>query len=76
MAAELISFGTGLNWIKTLWGTLGKIRGKRTKEILEIGDAVLCNPLDIAEYYVEPECQDSNPADRFSDCQRTDHEEN
>ncbi len=63
MAAELIPFGTGFNWIKTLWGSLSKIREKRKKEILEIGDAVLCKPLEIAEYYVEPECQDTNPAD-------------
>jgi len=63
MAAELIPFKVGFDWIKTLWGSLSKIREKRKKEILEIGDAVMCNPLEIAEYYVEPECQDTNPAD-------------
>jgi hypothetical protein len=63
MAAELISFGAGLDWIKKLWGILGKRREKYKKELEEINNTVLNDPLDIARYYIEPECQDTNPAD-------------
>jgi len=63
MAAELISFGVGFDWIKKLWGMLEKRLEKYKKELEEINNTVLCDPLDIAQYYIEPECQDSNPAD-------------
>jgi len=63
MAAELISLSTGLDWIKKLWGILGKQQESYRKELEEINNTILNDPLDIAKYYIEPECQDSNPAD-------------
>ncbi|MDM8537085.1 SUMF1/EgtB/PvdO family nonheme iron enzyme [Desulfobacterales bacterium HSG17] len=67
MAAELISFGTGLDWVKKLWGVLGKSRVQYKKELEEINDIIFGNPLDIAEYYIEPDCQDINPADHHEE---------
>jgi formylglycine-generating enzyme required for sulfatase activity len=64
MAAELIAFGVGANWITKLYKKLKKIRKKRWEELNKINDELNVNPLELAEYYVEPECQEFNPADR------------
>ncbi len=65
MAIELISFGTGAKWVAGLWKRLGKIKGDYEKELEEINEIIYGNPLDIAKYYVEPNCQEMNPANRF-----------
>jgi len=63
MAAELISFGTGANWISQLWRQLKKIRKYRNEELEKINLIIFGDPVEIARYYVEPDCQDRNPAD-------------
>jgi hypothetical protein len=63
MAAELISFGTGAKWISQLWRELKKIRKYRNKELEKINLIIFGDPVEIARYYVEPDCQDRNPAD-------------
>ena len=63
MAAELISFGTVAKWISQLWRELKKIRKYRHEELEKINDIVFGDPVEIARYYVEPDCQDRNPAD-------------
>ncbi len=67
MAAELISFGAGADWIKKLWGILWQRRKTYKKELDEINDVMFGDPLDLARYYVEPDCQEFNPADRHEE---------
>ena len=61
---QLISFGMGVDWIKRLWGTLRKRRETYRTELEAINTIIFGDPMDIAEYYVEPDCQEMNPADR------------
>lgn len=67
MAGELISFGLGANWIAKLWSTLRSIQKKRKQELDEINRIMFGNPLELAKYYVEPRCQETNPADRHEE---------
>ena len=75
---EWFTFGKGVDWISKLWGKLWKIRNKYQKEIEEINNEILTDPLDIACYYIEPDCQKINPAGRTQRriirCQTTYHE--
>ncbi len=64
MVAELISFGIGANWISKFWSRLKNIRKSRSEELEKINLIIFGNPVEIARYYVEPDCQDRNPADR------------
>lgn len=67
MVTELIAFGftakQAPKWIKKLWSSLKKIREQRNKELEAINDEVLEDPELLARYYVEPDCQEFNPAD-------------
>ena len=67
MAAELISFGAGYNWISKLWTRLKSVGVKRQEELEEINTIIFGDPLEIARYYVEPDCQEMNPADRHEE---------
>ncbi|MCP4151367.1 MAG: pentapeptide repeat-containing protein [bacterium] len=64
---ELVSFGMGADWIVKLYKKLKSIRKKNVKALNEINDIMYSDPLELAKYYVEPGCQESNPADRRED---------
>ena len=64
MALELISFGTGAKWISQLWSRLKGGRKALAKELDDINLIIFGDPVETARYYVEPDCQDRNPADR------------
>ena len=64
MPIELISFGMGAKWISQLWGRLRGIRKSYTRELEEINTIIFGDPLEIAEYYIEPDCQERNPTDQ------------
>lgn len=49
-------------WIATLWQTLRKISGERARELTRLAD-LFGNVELLARYYVEPNCQNDNPAD-------------
>jgi hypothetical protein len=49
-------------WIPLLWGKLKKIRKERKEELNEINDIMFEKPMVLAKYYVEPDCQENNPA--------------
>lgn len=59
-AASTFTFAK--QYIPKLVGSLISIRGDRKKEIDQLGD-VFGNPEQLAAYYIEPECQQFNPAD-------------
>ena len=54
-------------WIPKLWGKLKQIRQDREKELDEINNIMFGDPVELAEYYVEPDCQEMNPADRHEE---------
>ncbi|UCH94727.1 MAG: pentapeptide repeat-containing protein [Candidatus Aminicenantes bacterium] len=64
---ELISFNLGINWIAQLYKKLKHNQKKRRKELDEINDIMYGDPLELAKYYVEPDCQEINPADRHEE---------
>ncbi len=64
---ELISFSLGVNWIAQLYKKLKRYQKKRTKDLNEINDIMYGDPLELAKYYVEPNCQETNPADRHEE---------
>ncbi len=67
MAAELAFFGIkaklAAKWVSALHKKLVKIQKKSQKELDEINDLMIGDPMELANYYVEPDCQDMNPAD-------------
>ncbi len=67
MPMELDAFATGVKWIPKLWRSLQPIRKNRLDELEKINNVVYGDPVEIAKYYVEPDCQDRNPADREED---------
>ncbi|MCX6583451.1 MAG: pentapeptide repeat-containing protein [Candidatus Aminicenantes bacterium] len=67
MAVELISFNLGLNWATQLYEKLQHIKKKHSKELNMINDIMFGDPLELAKYYVEPNCQETNPADRHEE---------
>ena len=54
-------------WIPKLWGKLKQIRKEREKELDEIDNIIFGDPVVLAKYYVEPDCQEMNPADRHEE---------
>ncbi len=62
MGTEIISFKMASDWINKLYGKLVQVRSKKTKLIDGVSD-LIGNPLELAEHYVEPDCQQFNPAD-------------
>ncbi len=53
-------------WINNLWDILIKKKTTHQKELEEINTITLGDPLEIARYYVEPDCQDVNPSDYYA----------
>ena len=62
MAGEFIPLNLGADWIAKLWSKLQSIKNYRREELETINN-VFGNPNDLAKYYIEPDCQDTNPAD-------------
>ncbi len=60
----MISFITGTDWIAKLWIRLKSIRKNRQLELEEMNTVIFGDPVEIAKYYVEPDCQERNTADR------------
>jgi formylglycine-generating enzyme required for sulfatase activity len=54
------------SWLGPLWKKLKAIRGEREQEIQRI-KSEFDDPYDLARFYVEPNCQQHNPADREED---------
>jgi hypothetical protein len=52
--------------VEKLFKLLTRLRDARRDEFARIGD-VFGDPLQLARFYVEPECQHHNPADRHKD---------
>ncbi len=68
MTEELISLNLGEKWIKALWRRLSSIRRDRESELNMINDEILfSDPLELAKVYIEPFCQEVNPADRHDE---------
>jgi len=57
------TFGKGVDWIGKLGGRLTRGRSKYHEELEKINTTMYEHPLQTARYYIEPECQDFNPAD-------------
>ncbi len=53
-------------WLKPLWEKLQKIRGARDQEIQQILKD-FDDPRQLARFYIEPDCQQINPANRHED---------
>ena len=54
------------SWLEPLWKKLQAVRGERDVELQRIKNEFV-NPLDLARYYIEPNCQHHNPADHRED---------
>lgn len=67
MPFELISYGTGDDWIGKLWSKFKSVRAKYQQELNEINNIMFVDPEEIARYYVEPNCQEINPADHHEE---------
>jgi formylglycine-generating enzyme required for sulfatase activity len=67
MPFELISFKTGGEWIGKLWSKFKSIKSKYEQEINEINNIMFVDPEELAKYYVEPNCQETNPADHHEE---------
>jgi formylglycine-generating enzyme required for sulfatase activity len=61
---EFFNFVSSQKWIPALLRKLRKIHKEREKELAEINNITFCDPIELAKYYVEPDCQDVNPANR------------
>ncbi len=55
---------TGSN---TLWNILSRRKAEYEKSLEKINRITYGNPLEIAQYYIEPDCQDVNPADHHTE---------
>ena len=68
MLNEIIPLNLSEKWISSLWKQLNAKRKKREAELEHINNSVLySDPLDLAKVYVEPSCQEVNPADRHDE---------
>ncbi len=67
MPGEIIAIKTGVDWALKLFGMLNRSRSRREKALDAINDILYEDPLDFVRYYVEPECQDRNPADQLDE---------
>ena len=62
-ADPLIKLELNPKWIPKLFNVLNRNYNKRQKELEEINTITYGDPLELARYYVEPDCQELNPAD-------------
>ncbi|MES9897707.1 MAG: hypothetical protein ABW148_01650 [Sedimenticola sp.] len=68
MNSDNINLNLGEKWISILWRRLSSIRKKRASVLNEINDSILySDPTELAKVYVEPFCQEVNPADRHDE---------
>lgn len=64
---EVLTFFNSVSsnkWIPSLWSRLNKSFEDRDKELDDISKIMIGDPVELAKYYVEPDCQEMNPADR------------
>ncbi len=54
-------------WISMLWGKLKQVRKEREQDLDEINRIMFGDPLELARYYIEPDCQEMNPANHRAD---------
>ncbi len=66
MPEPLITIPLAKDWIARLWQQWSTIRDSRHEELEEI-KSLFGNPELLAPYYVEPDCQWSNPADHHEE---------
>lgn len=66
VTGEFIVFKLASNWLKKLVKNLAKIRKERSEEISSISDT-FGDVLHLANLYIEPNCQQFNPADDHED---------
>jgi uncharacterized protein YjbI with pentapeptide repeats len=66
MAGDLLSLvpDKGADWIERLFIQLLRMRENYRHELDEIQSILFNDPIILAKYYIEPYCQDLNPADR------------
>ncbi|WP_020481300.1 NACHT domain-containing protein [Methylomonas sp. MK1] len=68
MSEDIISLSLGEKWITALWKKLSSIKKTRESELNKINDEILfSDPLELAKVYIEPFCQEVNPADRHDE---------
>lgn len=68
MSEELIGLELSEKWVTLLWKRLMATRKQRLAALSEINDTILySDPLELAKVYVEPYCQEVNPADRHDE---------
>ncbi len=67
MFLEWFTFKKGADWIGKLLGRLTRGRKKFGDELETMNKIMYQDPLEVARYYIEPECQDYNPADYESE---------
>ena len=60
MADPIVAFISGAV-LPALWKKLVKLRAARKEALAKLG-GVFGDPVELAKYYVEPNCQDNNPA--------------
>jgi uncharacterized protein YjbI with pentapeptide repeats len=63
---EGLSFSIAKDWISRLYGELTGIRKTREKELTRLAD-LFGDPEALAKFYIEPDCQQFNPADENED---------
>ncbi len=68
MLPELIPLKLSERWITSLWKQLSTYRKSRGIELDKVNNSILySDPLALAAVYVEPYCQEINPADRHDE---------
>ncbi|MDM8543295.1 formylglycine-generating enzyme family protein [Desulfococcaceae bacterium HSG9] len=67
MLLEWFTIKNSTDLIGKLWGKLTRGRKKYAEELETMNTIMYQDPLEVARYYVEPECQDYNPADYESE---------
>ena len=65
MGLEMLTF-VKAEWARVLWKKLQGITGARAKEVERLRDEFV-DPEELARFYIEPHCQDRNPADARQD---------
>jgi uncharacterized protein YjbI with pentapeptide repeats len=65
-ATEIVTFELAKGWITNLGKRLLDVRAERKRELDDLGN-VFGDPMELASFYVEPECQQFNPADYAED---------
>jgi uncharacterized protein YjbI with pentapeptide repeats len=67
MITETAAFKLGIDLSKQLYKKLVSIKGKKKDELDQLTDILNNDPLDLVKYYIEPNCQEINPADRHEE---------